>query len=158
MSIKGNQTKISQEEIINEGLYPVITQEAERVISGYTNNSSPITDLPLVVFGDHSCSFKYLDYPFVRGADGTQLMKFDASIANTKYMYFYMRQMNITNAGKYERHYKYLKNSVVFIPTLSDQQRIVSEIESYEAEIAKAKAVMAGCAERKKQILEKWLR
>lgn len=49
-----------------------------------------------------------------------------------------------------------IPNFEIIIP--KDQLRIVSEIESYEAEIAKAKAVMAGCAERKKQILEKWLR
>ena len=52
----------------------------------------------------------------------------------------------------------FYENMEIPVPTLADQQRIVSEIESYEAEIAKAKAVMAGCAERKKQILEKWLR
>ena len=51
-----------------------------------------------------------------------------------------------------------LRNVTIPVPSIEDQQRIVSKIESYEAEIAKAKAVMAGCAERKKQILEKWLR
>lgn len=51
-----------------------------------------------------------------------------------------------------------IKNIQIPIPSLSEQQHIVSKIESYEAEIAKAKAVMEGCAERKKQILEKWLK
>ena len=46
----------------------------------------------------------------------------------------------------------------VKVAPIEEQRKAVSEIESYEAEIAKAKAVMAGCAERKKQILEKWLR
>ena len=50
-----------------------------------------------------------------------------------------------------------IKNIHIPIPSLAEQQHIVSEIESYEAEIAKAKAVMEGCAERKKQILEKYL-
>lgn len=49
-------------------------------------------------------------------------------------------------------------NLIVPVPPLAEQQRIVSEIESYESKIAEAKAVMAGCAERKKKILEKWLR
>lgn len=44
------------------------------------------------------------------------------------------------------------------IPSLIDQQEIVKQIETYEAAIAEAKAVMAGCAERKKMVLEKWLR
>lgn len=50
-----------------------------------------------------------------------------------------------------------IKNIHIPIPSLAEQQHIVSEIESYEAEIAKAKAVMEGCAERKKKILEKYL-
>ena len=33
----------------------------------------------------------------------------------------------------------------------------VAEVSGYEAEIAKAKAVMAGCADRKKAVLERWL-
>ena len=44
------------------------------------------------------------------------------------------------------------------VPPIAEQQRIVSEIETCEAEIAKAKAVMAGCAERKKHVLDKWLK
>ena len=43
------------------------------------------------------------------------------------------------------------------VPSLSEQQRIIKEIEGYELEITKAKEVMASCAERKKKILEKWL-
>lgn len=52
------------------------------------------------------------------------------------------------------------KNSIpdfeIVIP--QDQQTIISEIETYEQKISKAKAVIAGCAERKKRILEKWLK
>ncbi|MBE6327606.1 MAG: methyltransferase domain-containing protein [Bacteroidales bacterium] len=44
------------------------------------------------------------------------------------------------------------------VPPLAEQRRIVSEIEAYEAKISKAKSVMQGCAERKKKILEKWLK
>lgn len=44
------------------------------------------------------------------------------------------------------------------IPSLIDQQKIVKQIETYEAAIAEAKAVMDSCAERKKMVLEKWLR
>ena len=51
-----------------------------------------------------------------------------------------------------------LRSVKIPVPSLAEQQRIVSKIESYEVEIAKAKAVMEGCAERKKQILDKWLK
>ena len=48
-----------------------------------------------------------------------------------------------------------IPNFEISIP--KDQQTIISEIETYEQKISETKAVMAGCAERKKQILEKWL-
>ncbi len=50
-----------------------------------------------------------------------------------------------------------IPNYEITVPPLAEQQRIVSEIETYEAEITKAKAIMSGCAERKKKILDKYL-
>ena len=44
------------------------------------------------------------------------------------------------------------------IPSLPDQQKIVKQIETYEAAIAEAKAVMDSCVERKKMVLDKWLK
>ena len=158
VKINGNKTKIAENQITQYGKYPVVTQESNRLIAGYTNEEKVIDDLPIIVFGDHTCSLKYVDFPFVRGADGTQLLKVNTEIIIPKFLYGYLLTIQIENAGNYGRHYKYLKRVKVPVPSKIDQQRIVSEIESYEAEIAKAKAVMAGCAERKKQILEKWLR
>lgn len=158
VGINGNKTKIAENLIMQQGKYPVITQESDRLIAGYTNDENVIDDLPVIVFGDHSCTFKYIDFPFVRGADGTQLLKVDAGTILPKFLYEYLQTIQIENAGKYERHYKYLKQIKVPVPSLSDQERIVSEIETYNQKISEAKAVMAGCAERKKQILEKWLK
>ena len=39
-----------------------------------------------------------------------------------------------------------------------EEKRLKAEIETYEQKILDAKEVMAGCAERKKQIMEKWLK
>lgn len=158
VGIKGYKTKIAENQIMQQGKYPVITQESDRLIAGYTNDENVIDDLPLIVFGDHSCTLKYVDFPFVRGADGTHLLKVDAGTLLPKFLYEYLQTVQIENASKYERHYKYLKQVIVPIPSISDQDRIVSEIETYEQKISEAKTVMAGCAERKKQILEKWLR
>lgn len=55
--IEGHQTKIAKDEILKHGKYPVISQESDIYISGYTNNENAISDLPLIVFGDHSCTF-----------------------------------------------------------------------------------------------------
>ncbi|MBR4677684.1 MAG: restriction endonuclease subunit S [Bacteroidales bacterium] len=50
-----------------------------------------------------------------------------------------------------------LRSVTIPVPSLAEQQRIVSQIEQYEAQIAEAKAIMSGCADRKKKILEKYL-
>ena len=158
VEINGNKTKIAENQIGSRGKYPVITQESDRLIAGYTDEENVIDDLPLIVFGDHSCTFKYVDFPFVRGADGTQLLKADSEIVIPKFLYEYLLTIQLENAGKYERHYKYLKRVKVPIPSITDQQQVVSEIETYEQKIAEAKTVMASCAESKKKILEKWLK
>ena len=83
LHIDGSTTKIGKEEILSDGEFPVITQEKGNLIAGYTDNDEPITDLPLIVFGDHSCTFKYVNFEFVRGADGTQLLKVNEKEALT---------------------------------------------------------------------------
>lgn len=135
VQINGYKTKIEQNEILKEGTTPVVTQENGRIIAGYTDSTEVITDLPLILFGDHSCTIKYIDFPFVRGADGTQLIKVDTSKVLTKYLYYVLRILDITNKGKYERHFKYVKNALLPIPPLSVQQQIVSECEAIDAEI-----------------------
>ena len=50
----------------------------------------------------------------------------------------------------------YLKEEVkIPLPPLDIQRKIVAEIEGYEAEIAKAKTIMDGCAARKQEILSR---
>ena len=124
--IIGEVTKIAQNDILNAGKYPVITQETDKIISGYTDNNHPITDLPLIVFGDHSCSVKYIDFEFVRGADGTQLIKTSEELL-LKYLFNYLQSIKIHNAGKYERHFKYLKETKIPLPPKDIQQKIIAE-------------------------------
>lgn len=122
--------KISKEDIHEYGQYPVVTQEANVLISGYTDEPDPIKDIPLIVFGDHSCSFKFIDFPFFRGADGTQLIKVDEDKANLKYVFYFLSFATIPNRAKYERHFKYLKALQIPLPPMSTQQQIVTECEA----------------------------
>ena len=134
VDISGNKTKIEQNEILAEGKYPVVTQETDKIVSGYTNNPDYISDLPIIVFGDHSCTFKYIDFPFIRGADGTQLLKVNEEEIVAKFLYYYLSSIQIENADKYERHFKYLKTTSIPIPPPSIQQRIISECEKIDKE------------------------
>ena len=133
LPIEGRQTKIPKESIKETGKIPVITQEVDKFISGFTDGVEPITDLPLIVFGDHSCSFKYVDFQFVRGADGTQLIKTNNEV-NIKFVYEYLKSIDIENSYKYERHFKYLKNTLIPLPPLDIQQKIVDECKKVDEE------------------------
>ncbi len=86
--IDGHTTQIQESEILEKGETAVITQEQDLLISGYTDKKEIITDLPLIVFGDHSCTFKYIDFPFICGADGTQLLKVDENELIPKCFYY----------------------------------------------------------------------
>lgn len=137
----GNTTKIQKEEILEIGKYPVITQEKEKFISGYTNNENVISDFPLIVFGDHSCTFKYIDFKFIRGADGTQLLKPNKNF-NTKYFYYVLNIVEIENKDKYERHMKYLNSTRVPLPPLEIQEQIAKECQRVDDEVSKANEII----------------
>lgn len=134
LPIVGHKTKIEESLIQRSGPTPVITQSKDSLISGYTAMKDVITDLPLIVFGDHTCTVKYLDMPFVRGADGTQLLKCNSVELIPKCFYYLIANMEITNSGKYERHFKYLKAAQIPIPDTKSQHLIVNECEVVDSD------------------------
>jgi type I restriction enzyme S subunit len=108
---------IEAKEILTAGKFPVITQDAGELIKGYSNEKSPISNIPCIVFGDHSCTLRFINFPFFRGADGTQLLYFEDKLI--EYVYFFLENVisQIPNYGKYERHFKYIKELELPIPT-----------------------------------------
>ena len=51
-----------------------------------------------------------------------------------------------------------LRSVTVPVPPLAEQQRIVAEISALEERIAQAKTLMAACPEKKRRILDRWLK
>jgi type I restriction enzyme S subunit len=107
---------IESKNILIKGKYPVITQDNGDFIAGFTNEVNPIVDFPVIVFGDHSCTLRYIDFSFYRGADGTQIMSFSQDLTIYVYLYLHSIIKQIPGYGKYERHYKYLKEFDIIIP------------------------------------------
>ena len=52
------------------GTYPIIDQSQD-FVSGYTNDQiGLVTDVPYIIFGDHTCCVKFINFPLFLGADG----------------------------------------------------------------------------------------
>lgn len=131
LPVNGPQVKVPQSEISERGKIPVVAQD-DGLIAGYCDVAVPITDTPLVLMGDHTCIFKYVDFPFVCGSDNTRLLKFDGSKINPKFAYYILKTAAIPNDQKYERHFKYVKELKIPLPPLGVQQELVKEIEQIE--------------------------
>lgn len=132
--IAGPITKVDNSQILKVGDIPVVAQNTDSIVCGYIENVEPITDLPLILFGDHTCCFKYIDFPFVRGADGTQLIKIDENEILLKYLYYILPHIDFENKDKYERHYKYLKKVYIPKPPIHEQQKIIAACEQIDNE------------------------
>ena len=152
--INGSMTKIPESEILIAGKYPVYTQDIQNDSAGFSNNTNPITDVPMVLFGDHSCAVKFIDQPFFRGADGTVLLK-PKKEYNPKY-YFYAIEYIVNrflDKTKYERHNKYLQALYIPNPPTDIQQQIVTEIE----QVVNAKALLTQQIKQKENEIENFL-
>lgn len=119
--------KIASQDFKKSGRFPIVSQE-ESFISGYWDNPLDVfhIDSPVVIFGDHSRHIKYVDFDFVIGADGVKILAPVEGI-NAKYFYYFLKSQKIQNLG-YSRHYKVLKELRVPVPSFSEQQRIVAEL------------------------------
>jgi type I restriction enzyme S subunit len=130
--------KLSTREYRQSGTYPVIDQ-GQALIAGWTNDPNAVIDepLPVIVFGDHSRTFKYVDFPFARGADGTQVLKPRADI-HPRFFYYACKALDLASRG-YNRHFTLLKEKSIPIPDWAEQEhiadvlRVVEEYERHQA-------------------------
>ena len=131
--------KLQTNEFLPKGSIPIISQE-EDYISGYwdKNEDAFRVDNPVVIFGDHSRVVKYVDFDFVLGADGVKILK-PKDFLKAKFLYHYLKWYNIPSMG-YSRHYKFLKEITLPIPSLYEQEQIIKELDLLSGIIEKEKA------------------
>ncbi|MBT4921705.1 MAG: hypothetical protein HON23_01675 [Rickettsiales bacterium] len=156
-SITGKVTlpnkKLKSLEYRNNGKFPIIDQ-GDAFIAGYTDDEDAIyrNDLPVVVFGDHTRVFKFVDFPFAQGADGIKIIK-NSSDNSAIFLYYLLLNSPLRNEG-YSRHFKQLKELSYLRPPLPEQKRIAEVLGGVDLAIEASKAVIAQTKKVKQGLLQ----
>ncbi len=147
--------KIPLSQYLPIGSIPVIDQ-SKSIISGYTNDLQALIkqNLPLIIFGDHTCIIKIIFFQFAQGADGVKVFYGEEEII-TPYL-FYSLLLNPIKIEDYKRHFLKLKNKIVsFPPTKTEQTAIANAlsdadgyIESLEKLIDKKQKIKQGAMQQ----------
>ena len=123
------KNQVPKSNYLIEGIWPVIDQGKD-LVAGYTNDSKGIiqVDDPIIIFGDHTRIFKFIDFDFALGAQGTKpLLATDGFFP--KFLYYALSNLDITNRG-YNRHYTVLKQMKIPKPPVAEQLKITEVLDS----------------------------
>ncbi|HHD64607.1 MAG TPA: hypothetical protein ENK96_09655 [Desulfobulbaceae bacterium] len=136
------------------GKYPVVDQGQEKIVAW--SNAEPIADpLPVIIFGDHTREIKWVDFPFIPGADGTIIL-ISTDNALTLFTYYLLCNIHIVNLG-YSRHFSELKSKKFSLPQIPEQTRIASILSTCDREIELLKKKQEKLKEQKKGLMQKLL-
>jgi type I restriction enzyme S subunit len=115
------------------GSVPVVDQ-GQTTIVGYTDRIEYRFKCPddgVIVFGDHTCIVKFVDFDFAVGADGTQLIVAKAGEC-TRFHAFALEHRGVASTG-YNRHFKFLRERPFVRPPLPEQHAIAAVLSDIDA-------------------------
>lgn len=127
----GKNPKVPKGQYEKSGEIPVIDQ-GKNFIAGYTSlkNRVTSTNLPSIIFGDHTRAVKFIDFPFALGADGVKVLEPQEGFV-PKYLYWKLKETHIPDAG-YSRHFKFLKEANFPQPSIEEQEKYVLQRDLQE--------------------------
>lgn len=137
VSIPVGKLKIKESEYDLSGSICVVDQ-GQNLISGKTNRDDlKRQDGPYIVFGDHTRIIKFIDFPFVVGADGVRLYK-ASDTYEPEYLFLFLKSVKLPEDG-YGRHSKYLKDLNIPRVSKEKQRQIAACLKAQLAEVDKAR-------------------
>lgn len=153
---KGVKKKqIQTKDYLPLGKFPIIDQGKEQIVA-YSNDVKKLyASTPVIVFGDHTRILKYITFPFVVGADGTQLLKVKNNFS-LRFCFYLLQNTKIENLG-YSRHMSLLKEKIFTIPPLPEQEKIAEILGCWDLGIEKLSALIDAKKQRKKGLMQKLL-
>ncbi|MBY5024703.1 restriction endonuclease subunit S [Streptococcus suis] len=120
--------KLKRNEYQSNGAIAIIDQ-GEEFVAGYIDIEKYLPKDEYVIFGDHSEHIKFVNFPFVQGADGLKILKSRQGVI-PKFLYycfcnFYKKE------GNYKRHWSVARTTPIPIPPLEIQKEIVQILDKF---------------------------
>lgn len=155
MNVKSFQIQASEYEL--SGKYPVVDQ-GKQIIVGYSDRDDRYLHCPdggVIVFGDHTCIVKFVDFDFLVGADGTQILRGRPG-ACTRFVAYQLQHRGVEATG-YNRHFKFLKERVFISPSEREQTAIADVLSDIDAELSALEARLAKTRLLKRAMMQELL-
>lgn len=153
---KVHRTKqIVASEYKDEGSIPIVDQ-SRAFVAGYTNDLEARVDfgIPIIVFGDHTRIVKLIQFPFAKGADGTQLIISDCLEMPQRLLYCSIMNVDLSNYH-YARHFKYLKEEKIMIPTVKVANEFENNVTGNFSKIQNCRDEIIRCQKTRDLLLPK---
>jgi type I restriction enzyme, S subunit len=129
--------RLPQSMYSDEGRFPIVDQSPSAICGRTDDADAVITEgLPVTVFGDHTCTVKYVEEPFAQGADGIKILK-ARPFFDDRFL-FYSLQARPLKSNQYKRHFSTLKKQRLVYPDVDsgEQQRITDCLAFLDAMIS----------------------
>ena len=100
----------------NQGNIPIVDQ-ASTLITGRTDDTSYYyeNERNCVVFGDVTTCFKFINFPFAKGTDGTKIINARNDRIPAVLLYQLLKNTKLPNIG-FARHYMFLREIKLLLP------------------------------------------
>ncbi len=147
--------QVKTADYLREGTIPIIDQSRD-FVAGYTNDSETIVEMecPVIVFGDHTRILKYIQFPFAKGADGTQLIVSNNDKMPQSLLYYSLVAVDLSNYH-YARHFKYLKAETILVPTMEIAEEFDRYVSLMLFQMQKLRDISSKAAEARDRLLPK---
>jgi type I restriction enzyme S subunit len=131
--LNGKAHQIQTSQYAPTGAIPVIDQGQVPIV-GYSDSASLAFKVPdggVLVFGDHTCIVKFVNFDFIVGADGTQLIATKPGQC-TRFRAYDLEHTGIASTG-YNRHFKFLRERKFVSPSEGEQRAIAAALSDVDA-------------------------
>jgi len=134
--INAKRNQIQASEYQDVGTLPVVDQGQTTPVA-YSDAVDARFKCPTegaLIFGDHTCITKFVNFDFVVGADGVQVLV--ARQGHNTRFHAYQLELNGIESTGYNRHFKFLLERSFLCPALDEQAAIAQVLSDMDAEIS----------------------